>query len=362
MDELVGLLKTDPIQPGEINQLNKELQSVYKSVTSPEVKAVKEKIQEFRSEAGVLTVGMKDKADKIEKELCEIPVTQRIDVISSPDGSKLKTALAGHRHFFRHSPNLDTNENTTTHKPARTFTDFKTRFQNATNNVQDDQLAYEDLIQKGSEVGALAPTNVSTQSEIDEYSAKSTNLLQQMQNEVIPANSSKGYSDKLQVYIDNKMDEFVGILRTHPIQAERINQLNVELEAACKSVISPEVKAVKEKIQEFRSQAGVLTVGMKDKADKIEEELCKIPITQRINVISSPEGNKVKTALASHRHISRESPNLDKNEREASKAASAFKDLKEKFQGVMTNVQVAPKPEPEHEPEPDPQVRKGAPF
>jgi len=70
---------------------------------------------------------------------------------------------------------------------------------------------------------------------------------------------------------------------------------------------------------------------MKDKADRIEEALCRLPLEKRGNVISSKEGNPVKTALASRRKISCLNPNIDTVETNTFFAAQSFKDLKKVF-------------------------------
>lgn len=92
------------------------------------------------------------------------------------------------------------------------------------------------------------------------------------------------------------------------------------------------VKEVKSIIQDFRKNAGLLTVGMNAKATRIEDALMRVPIEERRNlhISKNPAAVEVQKAIASHRYWGKRGEvylNKDGTVDEK-KAANSFKDFK----------------------------------
>ena len=100
-----------------------------------------------------------------------------------------------------------------------------------------------------------------------------------------------------------------------------------------KNGVLREVKAI---IQSFRDRAGFFTVGMKDKAARIERAMAQVPIHERESIFiknSFTAPHEVLQALASHRNLIRPGNVHFKADGsiDEEKAAKSFKKFKEKI-------------------------------
>ena len=104
-------------------------------------------------------------------------------------------------------------------------------------------------------------------------------------------------------------------------------------------------------IQAFRTNARPLffTVGMNDKANRIEKAMCDVPLAQRGKIFEKDQGDlvmKVKEELGSHRHFHKQRYYKDPLDRfDEKKAARSFTDLKKRFAPEQNTEEAAPKNE-----------------
>lgn len=101
----------------------------------------------------------------------------------------------------------------------------------------------------------------------------------------------------------------------------------------------PVMKEMRDIIAKFRNECRFYTVGMKAKAQRIEEAMAKVPVLERFDIAlqKSALGNKVLQELASHRHPFRENPENKSGEFNPTRAARTYRLFTEKF----------PRPQPE---------------
>lgn len=128
-------------------------------------------------------------------------------------------------------------------------------------------------------------------------------------------------------FIRNKQNE---INKAGPIKrASIITELENTVAALKADKAASEVRVV---IDRFRADAGLLTVGMNAKADRIESAMSGVPIAERCKFLSSTKSTDVMKALASHRNFWKDSVYVtEKGDIDTDKAAQTFKDFKGKF-------------------------------
>lgn len=92
--------------PQELDRLQEALHTVL--LHQQATREVKRLVNHFRNNAGVFTIGMNDKADRIEQAMRRIPVEQRNAITDETSyyGRPVHQAIASHRHFtlFRREP------------------------------------------------------------------------------------------------------------------------------------------------------------------------------------------------------------------------------------------------------------------
>ncbi len=103
---------------------------------------------------------------------------------------------------------------------------------------------------------------------------------------------------------DKKMDTFIRrklkqIREGTPEEKDRIVQELKRMVIDLKS--DKAVKDVQDIISHYREHAGLLTVGMREKADNIEASLAHVPIEQRTNLLDSKEAEAVVKEITAHR-------------------------------------------------------------
>ncbi len=105
-------------------------------------------------------------------------------------------------------------------------------------------------------------------------------------------------------------------------------KINQELKTlVTKMKQDPVMKAVREIITQFRSKNHFYTIGMKDKALRIEQAMAKVPLEERftINDGKSSAAKEVLNALASHRHPFRAKPITKDGTINEAKAANSYR-------------------------------------
>ncbi|MDR3503715.1 MAG: hypothetical protein P4L79_14145 [Legionella sp.] len=93
------------------------------------------------------------------------------------------------------------------------------------------------------------------------------------------------------------------------------------------------VEGVRSAIQDLRDRAGIFTVGMNAKAERIETTMAKVSIEDRCKFLTSGHSEPVMQALASQRHWGKGGQvNLTQDGKiDTENAAQSFKDFKAKF-------------------------------
>ncbi len=146
---------------------------------------------------------------------------------------------------------------------------------------------------------------------------------------------------KLQIgTAEPEMIKFIKSQRERIREARKDQWQNIrqELEQAYSNLKNnPGLNHIKDLIKDFRKQD---KFGMKDKADRIENALAKIPVLQRVNFLQNnprtKEEKEVLKALASHRFWGgRVHPTEDAIDEK--KAAKSFKDFKDKHADLFLN-------------------------
>lgn len=92
-------------------------------------------------------------------------------------------------------------------------------------------------------------------------------------------------------------------------------------------------KEVKNIINDYKSTAGLFTVGKNAKASRIEQSMSQLSIEERCHFMDSPKSKEVMKAIASHRHWGKSGKVYltETGEIDTEKAAKHFKDFKAKF-------------------------------
>lgn len=111
----------------ELVEIKRNLAQTCQYTLSDEVVAIKKTIQTFREDSGFFSIGMKTKANKIEKALYNTPLEARQHLISSAKVNEVQKTLASHRHFFRRSPVKSSGDIDIT-QAANTFKQLKRQF------------------------------------------------------------------------------------------------------------------------------------------------------------------------------------------------------------------------------------------
>ncbi len=187
-------------------------------------------------------------------------------------------------------------------------------------------------------------------------------------------------NSKIDVYIRKMGDQFAndasGTLKT--MQAERqfndfakalqalkfgdadekIDNYIIKMERQFENHPSRTLNAMKEMVNElkednaklkgivkhYREKAGLFTIGMNSKADRIEEAMRQTLLEDRNKNKIRGSGSKLMKALASHRHFGGHVYLKPNNKVDVDKAAKGFKDFKENFEEVK-NPEASNKPD-----------------
>lgn len=111
----------------------------------------------------------------------------------------------------------------------------------------------------------------------------------------------------------------------------------------------PAAQELKHIIENYRKNAGWFTIGMNAKAMRIERAMGKLPLEERKDLLASGKTKEVMEALASHRYFGKQG-NVYKNEKggvDPKKAATSFKNFKERFQIATEKLDSLKTPGPE---------------
>lgn len=153
---------------------------------------------------------------------------------------------------------------------------------------------------------------------------------------------------------DEKMNEFIRS------KQQQINNAAPDARAAILTELQQTVVALKADkavegvrsvIKEFRDSAGIFTVGMNAKAERIESAMAKVSIEDRCKFLTSSNSEPVMQALASHRHWGKGGQvNLTQDGKiDAQNAAQSFKDFKAKFVDQVGEAKAPKQEAPDHE-------------
>lgn len=93
-------------------------------------------------------------------------------------------------------------------------------------------------------------------------------------------------------------------------------------------------REVRKIIKDFREGAGFFTIGMKAKANRIEQQMRELPLEERCNLIESKSLTKVEQAIASHRHWGGKTYLTSEGNIDLNKAANSFNGFK-KFKDTL---------------------------
>ncbi|MFT4059545.1 MAG: hypothetical protein QM652_08365 [Legionella sp.] len=139
-----------------------------------------------------------------------------------------------------------------------------------------------------------------------------------------------GPQDKLMDQFIEEQEKTFNIARKSKQRQQLLKQLQQTVNRLEADAATKEIKTV---IADLRKNAGLFTVGMNGKADRIENAMHKVSIEDRCHFLQSASFKEVMKTLASHRHLGKkeevyltENSNIDVN-----KAAATFKNFKEKF-------------------------------
>ncbi len=139
------------------------------------------------------------------------------------------------------------------------------------------------------------------------------------------------------VKIDNYIKKMEGQFANHPSRTlkamkEMVNELKED---------NDKLKLI---VKQYRDKAGLFTIGMYSKADRIEKALRETPLKERNKHHLRLAGSKVMKALASHRHFLGHVYLKQNNKVDVDKAAKGLKDFKEKCKEV-TNPEASNNPD-----------------
>ncbi len=194
---------------------------------------------------------------------------------------------------------------------------------------------FKELIQKM--VKPNAADRISVESALFELSRHTRNEL----NELLSQIKSHGFGKD-----DEQMNAFIAE-KTNKIEqtttVDALATINQELNALLDNLKASPAKKIQATIQSFRENARFYTIGMKTKADKIEQAVCSeiknMPLEQRINwrpVMTAAAPTDLHKALASNRHVyglklyTKEDGSIDEK-----KAAKSFKEFKAQFKETI---------------------------
>lgn len=157
-------------------------------------------------------------------------------------------------------------------------------------------------------------------------------------NEIFNALESLKFGSKdetMSQYIRDKKEQLKAVENNPAEQSRIIKELKSTVSALKADEAANEVRNI---VTNYRDKAGLFTVGMNEKADKIESAMSKVPIEARKNFLASPESKEVLQALATHRYLGKRGnvyfkPGTDEINTE--KAATTYKNFKSRFNEQM---------------------------
>ncbi|WP_165485082.1 hypothetical protein [Legionella rowbothamii] len=115
---------------------------------------------------------------------------------------------------------------------------------------------------------------------------------------------------------------------------EELQQIKLQLKSYVTQMAKhPVIKEMHNIIAKFRNECRFYTVGMKAKAQRIEEAMAKVPVLERFDIAlqKSAQANRVLQELASHRHPFRENPENKSGGFNPTHSARTYRLFTEKF-------------------------------
>ncbi|MBL7480612.1 hypothetical protein [Legionella bononiensis] len=142
-------------------------------------------------------------------------------------------------------------------------------------------------------------------------------------------------------FIRDKKDQLKAAENNPEERSRIIDELKATVSALKADEAANEVRKI---VTNYRDKAGLFTVGMNEKADKIESAMSKVPIEARKNLLASPESKEVLQALASHRYLGKRGNVYYKpgtEEINTEKAATTYKNFKSRFNDQMQSMKTS---------------------
>ena len=142
-------------------------------------------------------------------------------------------------------------------------------------------------------------------------------------------------------FIRDKKEQLKAAENNPEERSKIINELKATVTALKADEAANEVRKI---VTNYREKAGLFTVGMNEKADKIESAMSKVPIEARKNLLASPESKEVLQALASHRYLGKRGNVYYKpgtEEINTEKAATTYKNFKSRFNEQMQSMKTS---------------------
>ena len=138
--------------------------------------------------------------------------------------------------------------------------------------------------------------------------------------------------------VDTKMNIFVAEKMALIKQTNAPPQLDI-IKADLENILHNQavVKEARAIIQKFEDRAGLFTIGMRSKANRIKQAICDIPIEDRGKITDQnfEPGLKVRLQIASHRHFTHfHSVKIANNVIDKKTAAKSYKEFEEKLKKI----------------------------
>ncbi|KTD42561.1 hypothetical protein [Legionella parisiensis] len=140
-----------------------------------------------------------------------------------------------------------------------------------------------------------------------------------------------GKDDKMmRQYINEKQELING---TYGREARQTILLDLQRTVSALKAEDGPVQKIRSEISKFREGVGPFTVGKNAKAERIEREMSKLSVEERLHFFDSPKSQEVMKALASHRHWGKGGKVYftENHEIDSKKAAKSFQDFKKQF-------------------------------
>lgn len=139
-----------------------------------------------------------------------------------------------------------------------------------------------------------------------------------------------GENDKIMNQYIREKQQLINATTDKRKLAEILYDLKNTVAALKNDKVAQEVRDI---VDDYRSSAGLFTVGKNAKASRIEQSMSQLSIEERCHFMDSPKSKDVMKAIASHRHWGKSGKVYftETGEIDTEKAAKHFKDFKAKF-------------------------------